>query len=127
MTRSTSAARTTDARSGPDLNGRPRPDPGAVTGRPLVAVAGYAVLLLLLLIFILMNGQHAEMHFFGAHGRLPVGVALLLAVVFGVLLVTTYAAVRRVVRPRRSPRSTTVTHPNAGGADLCAGTPEGRH
>jgi len=42
---------------------------------------------LLLLIFILQNGQRAQVSFLGAHGHLPKGVALLLAAVFGVLLV----------------------------------------
>jgi uncharacterized integral membrane protein len=46
-----------------------------------------AFVLLLLLIFILQNGQRAEVSFFGAHGNLPMGVALLLAAIFGVLLV----------------------------------------
>ncbi|MEU7875984.1 LapA family protein [Dactylosporangium sp. NPDC049140] len=47
----------------------------------------FALVLLLLLIFLLQNGQPAEVSFFGAHGQLPMGVALLLAAVFGVLLV----------------------------------------
>jgi uncharacterized integral membrane protein len=46
-----------------------------------------AFVLLLLLIFILQNGQRAEVSFLGAHGHLPMGVALLLAAIFGVLLV----------------------------------------
>jgi uncharacterized integral membrane protein len=46
-----------------------------------------AFVLLLLLIFILQNGQRAEVAFLGAHGHLPMGVALLLAAIFGVLLV----------------------------------------
>jgi uncharacterized integral membrane protein len=46
-----------------------------------------AFVLLLLLIFILQNGQQAQVSFLGAHGSLPMGVALLLAAVFGVLLV----------------------------------------
>jgi uncharacterized integral membrane protein len=46
-----------------------------------------ALVLLLLLIFILQNGQRAEVSFLGAHGHLPMGVALLLAAIFGVLLV----------------------------------------
>jgi uncharacterized integral membrane protein len=37
------------------------------------------------LIFMLENGQRAEVSFFGAHGHLPMGVALLLAAVFGAL------------------------------------------
>ena len=52
-----------------------------------VASALFAVVLLLLLIFILENGQRANISFFGAHGHLPLGVALLLGAVLGVLLV----------------------------------------
>jgi uncharacterized integral membrane protein len=52
-----------------------------------VAVIVAAVVFLLLLVFILQNGQPAQVSFFGAHGQLPMGVALLLAAVFGVLLV----------------------------------------
>jgi uncharacterized integral membrane protein len=46
-----------------------------------------AVVALLLLIFILENGQRVSISYFGAHGHLPLGVALLLAAVLGVLLV----------------------------------------
>src|ERR1022692_4589493 len=52
-----------------------------------VASALFAVVLLLLLIFILENGQKVDIGYFGAHGHLPLGVALLLAAVLGVLLV----------------------------------------
>ena len=52
-----------------------------------VASALFALVLLLLLIFILENGQRANIGFFGAHGHLPLGIALLLAAVLGVLLV----------------------------------------
>ena len=57
------------------------------TGGVWVAAALFAVLLLLLLIFILQNGQRVSIGYFGAHGHLPLGVALLLAAVLGVLLV----------------------------------------
>jgi uncharacterized integral membrane protein len=57
------------------------------TGGIWVAAALFALMLLLLLIFILENGQRASISFFGAHGHLPLGVALLLAAVIGVLLV----------------------------------------
>jgi uncharacterized integral membrane protein len=53
-----------------------------------------AFVLLLLLIFILQNGQQAQVSFLGAHGNLPMGVALLLAAVFGVLLVALPGTVR---------------------------------
>ena len=52
-----------------------------------VASALFALMLLLLLIFILENGQRADIGFFGAHGHLPLGIALLLAAILGVLLV----------------------------------------
>jgi uncharacterized integral membrane protein len=52
-----------------------------------LASALFALMLLLLLIFILENGQRVNIGYFGAHGHLPLGVALLLAAVLGVLLV----------------------------------------
>jgi lipopolysaccharide assembly protein A len=52
-----------------------------------VAVGFFAVILLLLLIFILQNGQKVDISYLGMHGHLPLGVALLLAAVCGVLLV----------------------------------------
>jgi uncharacterized integral membrane protein len=52
-----------------------------------VASALFALVLLLLLIFILENGQRADIGFLGAHGHLPLGIALLLAAILGVLLV----------------------------------------
>jgi uncharacterized integral membrane protein len=52
-----------------------------------VAAALSAVVALLLLIFILENGQRVSISYFGGHGHLPLGVALLLAAVLGVLLV----------------------------------------
>jgi uncharacterized integral membrane protein len=52
-----------------------------------VAAVLSALVLLLLLIFILENGQRVSISYFGAHGHLPLGVALLLAAVLGVLVV----------------------------------------
>jgi uncharacterized integral membrane protein len=46
-----------------------------------------AVVLVLLLVFILMNGQRVQVHLYGAHLTAPLGVALLLAAALGVLLV----------------------------------------
>jgi lipopolysaccharide assembly protein A len=59
-----------------------------------VAVGFFAVLLLLLLIFILQNGRTVDVSYMGAHGHLPLGVALLLAAVCGVLLVVLAGAAR---------------------------------
>ncbi|MEV0329401.1 lipopolysaccharide assembly protein LapA domain-containing protein [Micromonospora echinospora] len=52
-----------------------------------VATVLFALVFLLLLVFVLQNGQRASVSFLGAHGHLPLGVALLLAAVFGILLV----------------------------------------
>jgi uncharacterized integral membrane protein len=79
-----------------------------------VAVVAFALVLLLLLIFILQNGQRSDVYFLGAHGRLPMGVALLLSAIFGVLLVTLPATVRivqlRVVARRRYDGSASEQH-----------------
>jgi uncharacterized integral membrane protein len=61
-----------------------------------VAAALFALVLLLLLIFILQNGQRVSVGYFGAHGHLPLGVALLLAAVLGVLLVVIPGSARIV-------------------------------
>jgi uncharacterized integral membrane protein len=58
------------------------------------AVVVGLLLLLVLLIFILENGQRARVSFFGAHGNLPQGVALLLAAVIGGLFVVLAGAAR---------------------------------
>jgi uncharacterized integral membrane protein len=59
-----------------------------------VAVGFFAVVLLLLLIFILQNGTQVSVSYLGAHGHLPLGVALLLSAVCGVLLVVLAGAAR---------------------------------
>ncbi len=59
-----------------------------------VAVAFFAVILLLLLIFILQNGATVHISYLGMHGHLPLGVALLLAAVSGVLLTMLAGAAR---------------------------------
>jgi lipopolysaccharide assembly protein A len=61
-----------------------------------IAVGSFAVVLLLLLVFILENLHRVDIAFFGAHGHLPLGVAMLLAAVLGVLLVAIPAAARIV-------------------------------
>jgi lipopolysaccharide assembly protein A len=68
-----------------------------------VAVAFFAVILLLLLIFILQNGRTVDVSYFGAHGHLPLGVALLLAAVCGALLVV-LAGVARMAQLRATAR-----------------------
>jgi uncharacterized integral membrane protein len=57
------------------------------TGGWWVALIAAAVMLLLLLIFVLQNGDNVRVSFLGAHGNLPLGIALLLAATAGVLIV----------------------------------------
>ncbi len=59
-----------------------------------MVLVAFAVVLLLLMIFILQNGQRSDVYFLGAHGHLPVGVALLLSTIFGVLLIALPTTVR---------------------------------
>jgi lipopolysaccharide assembly protein A len=59
-----------------------------------VSVGFFAVVLLLLLIFILQNGTQVSVSYLGMHGHLPVGVAMLLSAVCGVLLVVLAGAAR---------------------------------
>jgi uncharacterized integral membrane protein len=58
------------------------------------AVVVGLLVLLVLIIFILENGQRASVSFFGVHGHLPEGVALLLAAVIGGLFVVLSGAAR---------------------------------
>jgi uncharacterized integral membrane protein len=102
---------TGQANQGKDAN--PTPDrptaPRSRIGGLWVACVVFALVLLLLLIFVLENGQRVEVSFFGTHGRLPLGVALLLAAVFGVLLVALPGTARivqlRILRHRRGPHA----------------------
>jgi uncharacterized integral membrane protein len=71
---------------------RPHRPPRSRAGGLWVLVIAFALVLLLLLIFILQNGQRSDVYFMGAHGHLPMGVALLLSAIFGMLLVALPAA-----------------------------------
>ena len=62
-----------------------------------------AALLVLLLVFILMNGQRVQIHIYGAHWNAPVGVALLMAAALGVLLVVVPGG-GRIIQLKRAGR-----------------------
>lgn len=98
---------TVDAPGGrPGAITRPRPVapvPRSRLGGVWIALTSGAVVLLLLLIFILENGREVEIAYFGAHGSLPLGVALLLAAIFGILLVVVPGA-GRIVQLRMTAR-----------------------
>jgi uncharacterized integral membrane protein len=60
------------------------------------AAVTFAVVLVLLLIFILENSQKVAISFLSAHGHLPLGVALLFAAVLGILLVVIPGTARMI-------------------------------
>jgi uncharacterized integral membrane protein len=66
-------------------------------------VTGFGIVLLLLLIFIVQNQNTVEVSYFGAHGHLPLGAALLLAAVAGILLVA-LAGSARIMQLRATAR-----------------------
>lgn len=80
----------------------------------VVAVVSAAVLLLIL-VFVLQNGQRVQVSYFGARGTLPMGVALLLAAVLGVLLVAIPGTIRILqlrMAGRRRPKQPPATLPD---------------
>jgi uncharacterized integral membrane protein len=85
----------------------PTPEPHKIhrtrVGGVWVGFALAAVVLLLLLVFILENGQSANIGYFGAHGHLPLGVALLLAALAGALLVL-IPGTARIMQLRKTAR-----------------------
>jgi len=84
-----------------------------------LAAGSFAVLLLLLLIFILENGRSVDVAYFGAHGHLPLGVALLLAAVLGAALVA-IPGTGRIIQLRMTARR----HRNVDARRTAAGAPQ---
>lgn len=72
-------------------------------GQTWVAIIVFAIILILLLIFILENTKKVEISYFGATGHLPLAVAMLLSAVAGVLL-TAIAGTLRILQLRRRVR-----------------------
>jgi len=73
------------------------------TSRTWTAAILSALVLVLLLIFILQNGQRVKVSFLGFDGHMPLAVAMLFAAVGGVLLVA-IPGVGRMVQLRRVAR-----------------------
>jgi uncharacterized integral membrane protein len=63
-------------------------------GNTWVGVIVFALVLVLLLVFILQNTQSASISYLGANGHMPLAVAMLLAAVAGVLLTATAGSLR---------------------------------
>lgn len=84
-----------------------QPTPSTSRSRPTrttgvwVAALGFVLLLLLLAIFMLQNGQRVQVSYLGADGHLPLGLAMLLSAVAGALLLG-LAGSARVLQLRRS-------------------------
>jgi uncharacterized integral membrane protein len=91
----------------PDATAPPEPAPSTTrrsrTGGLWVGLILSAIVLLLLLVFILQNGAPVQISFFAFDGVLPLGVALLLAAIAGILLVTIPGSLR-ILQLRRAAR-----------------------
>ena len=94
----------------------PAPAPGTAAAAPALepvrrtrvgalwmSVILAAVVLVLLLVFIIENSARVDISFLGVHGHLPLGVALLLAAVSGILLVA-IPGTGRIIQLRRQVR-----------------------
>jgi uncharacterized integral membrane protein len=118
----TAPAQTAPAQTAPAQTAAPLPEHRIKRTRISglwVSVGFFAVVLLLLLIFILQNGTKVDISYMGAHGHLPLGVALLLSAVCGVLLVVLAGAarisqLRAVARRHRRADAKRVTATQAG-------------
>jgi uncharacterized integral membrane protein len=73
------------------------------TGGLWIGLILSALVLLLLLVFILQNGDPVQISFFALEGVLPTGVALLLAAIAGILLVAIPGSLR-IMQLRRAAR-----------------------
>ena len=90
------------------------PVPPTRAGVLWVTAIAAAAVLLFLLIFILQNGQSVQVTFLGADGHIPLGVALLLAAVCGVLLVAVPGTARILQLRRRARRPAQASPPRRG-------------
>ena len=95
------------ATSGPAIPGTATPGTAPVrrsrSGGLWVGLILSALVLLFLLVFILQNGAPVQIAFFALEGTLPVGVALLLAAIAGILLVAIPGSLR-ILQLRRAAR-----------------------
>ena len=69
-----------------------------------IALIVFALILVLLLIFVLQNTQKVEISYFAADFKIPLAVAMLLSAVAGVLL-TAIAGTLRILQLRRRVRT----------------------
>jgi uncharacterized integral membrane protein len=81
-----------------DRRGRVRSTRSGALWAGLIAAA---IVLTALLIFVLQNLENVSVHYLGFHGRVPLGVALLLAAIAGLLLISIPGGVR-ILQLRRA-------------------------
>ncbi len=95
-------ATTADTATKKDARKKPASDPlrGSRTSGAYVALIGFALVLVLLIIFIAQNTQSASVSFLGWEGSAPVAVLLLIATAAGLLLAGV-AATSRILQLRR--------------------------
>jgi len=86
----------------PPAHSKPRPT--RISGT-WVAVIVAIFVLIFLLVFILQNLSDVTIHFLGAAGTLPLGVALLFASIAGALLVALVGAARIMQLRRQAKRA----------------------
>ena len=84
--------------------------------------------ILVLLVFILMNGQRIQIHLYGAHWNAPLGVALLMASALGVLLVLVPGGgrilqLKRAARRLHRERESLATRLDQANTDAAAAQP----
>jgi len=73
------------------------------TSRTWTTAILFALLVILLLIFILQNGQRVDMSFLGFNGHLPLAVAMLFSAIAGALLIA-IPGTGRIFQLRRAAR-----------------------
>jgi uncharacterized integral membrane protein len=96
----------TPATSAPPVAAAPRPRRGPLRSRIAMtwtALIAGALVLIVVLIFIIENAHTVTITFFGAHGRVSLAVALLLAAIAGALIMAV-AGTARITQLRMSMR-----------------------
>ena len=73
----------------------------SLTSGAWFAVVGFAILLLVLVVFIAQNTQDVEVSFLGWDGRAPLAVSLLVATLVGILLAVVAGSLRILQLRRR--------------------------
>jgi uncharacterized integral membrane protein len=82
-----------DAPAGEKLGRAPKQ---TLAGRVWIAIGCAAVLLVLIIIFIAENSRSTTISFLGAHGHIPLALALLIAVVAGIVITLLVGSARIV-------------------------------